>query len=175
MKLEEDLSEEIKQQITTAEVSNITIENINDASKPLVYQYSVKVPGYGQKTGKRLFVQPGFFEYGSTPLFSSANRKYDVYFLYPWSEVDDIEINLPKGFSLDSADRPENLADSNKISMLQINIGVDREQTFMRYNRKFYFGSGGRILFPVSAYQPVKTLFDAFHKADTHTITLKQK
>ena len=174
VKIEENLKEELKQQISTAEISNISVENIKDASKPLVYQYNVKVPGYGQKTGKRLFLQPGFFEYGSNPLFSSASRKYDVYFRYPWSENDDIEINLPKGFSLDSADRPENLADAGKISMLQINIGTDKEQTFMKYNRKFYFGNGGKILFPASAYNPVKTLFDAFHKADSHTITLKQ-
>lgn len=174
VKIEENLKEELKQQISTAEISNISVENIKDASKPLVYQYNVKVPGYGQKTGKRLFLQPGFFEYGSSPLFSSASRKYDVYFRYPWSENDDIEINLPKGFSLDSADRPENLADAGKISMLQINIGTDKEQTFMKYNRKFYFGNGGKILFPASAYNPVKTLFDAFHKADSHTITLKQ-
>lgn len=174
IKREESLKEEVKQRISTAEVSNVVIENITDASKPLVYGYKIRVPGYAQKTGKRLFVQPGFFEYGVTPLFSSANRKYDVYFRYPWSEVDDVEISLPQGFSLDSADRPEDLADPSNIGSLKITIGVDNAQTFMKYTRKFHFGNGGKLLFPVASYQGVKNLFDAFHKADAHTITLKQ-
>ena len=42
------------------------------------------------------------------------------------------------------------------------------------YNRQFNFGNGGYTLFPAKAYQPLKSLFDEFHKADTHTITLKQ-
>lgn len=171
---EESLKDEIKQRISTAEVSNISIENITDISKPLVYKYKVKAPNYAQKTGKRLFFQPGFFEYGSNPLFSSANRKYDIYFSYPWSEIDDIEIILPKGFILDSADRPEEVADPSKIGSLEIGIGVDKEQTFMKYSRKFHFGGNGKFLFPVGVYQPLKNLFDTFHKADTHTITLKQ-
>jgi len=43
------------------------------------------------------------------------------------------------------------------------------------YRRNFHFGGGGKILFPVEAYQPMKNLFDAFHKSDSHTLTIKQK
>lgn len=174
-KREEDFKEEMKQQISTAEISDIVIENVTDASKPLTYKFKVRIPGYAQKTGKRLFLQPGFFEYGSSPLFSGAARKYDIYFHYPWAESDNVVINLPKGFALDSADRPDAITDSNKISNLQINIGTDKEQTFLQYSRKFHFGNGGFINFPTTAYQPMKNLFDQFHKADTHTITLRQK
>jgi len=44
----------------------------------------------------------------------------------------------------------------------------------LKYNRKFHFGGGGKTLFPVTAYQPLKNLFDAFHKSDSHTVTLKE-
>ncbi len=132
------------------------------------------MPKYAQKTGKRLFLQPGFFEYGENTAFSTATRKYDIYFNYPWSENDAIEIELPKGFSLDNADAPGDLADAQKIGFLQIKMGVDKTSHLLVYKRKFHFGGGGNILFPVGAYQPLKTMFDEFHKADTHTITLKQ-
>jgi len=174
-KREENLKEEVKQRISTAEISDISIENVMDASKPLVYQYKVRVPNYAQKTGKRMFFQPSFFEYGANPLFSSANRKYDIYFRYPWSENDQVEVALPAGFALDSAESPGETADPNKIGRLKIVIGVDKEQTFMKYNRQFYFGGAGTILFPASVYQPLKNLFDEFHKGDSHTITLRQK
>jgi hypothetical protein len=59
-KREQSLTDEIKNQISAAEVSKITIENLTDSSKPLVEKFHVRVPNYAQKTGKRLFLQPQF-------------------------------------------------------------------------------------------------------------------
>ena len=171
---EENLKNELKSRMSTAEISDVQIENITEPNKPFTYQYKVRVPNYAQRTGKRLFLQPGFFEYGENPTFSTATRKYDVYFNYPWSENDLVEIDLPQGFSLDNADAPDELSDAQKIGSLKIRIGVDKAGNFLKYERKFHFGGGGLILFPVGTYQPLKSMFDAFHKADTHTITLKQ-
>lgn len=173
-KREEMLKEEIKQRMSTAEVSDIGIENANDPEKPFTYQFKVRVPNYAQKTGRRLFLQPGFFEYGMSPLFSSASRKYDIYFHFPWSEEDSVDIELPKGFVLDSADAPATLADPSRIGVLDISIRLDQSTNTLKFGRKFHFGGNGKILFPVGAYSAVKNLFDAFNKADTHTITLKQ-
>ena len=174
-KREENLKGEIKRRLSTAEVSDIKIENVVEPEKPFTYAYKIRVPNYAQRTGKRLFVQPGFFEYGEEPLFSSATRKYDIYFQYPWSEQDKIEIELPKGFALDNADAPAPISDPQKIGLLEIKIKTDTNQTFVKYERNFHFGGGGLTLFPSSAYKPLKNMFDTFHKADTHTLTLKQK
>jgi hypothetical protein len=173
-KREENLKDEIKSQMSTAEVSDISIENITDPEKPFIYQFKVRVPNYAQKTGKRLFLQPGFFEYGKEPEFSTATRKYNIFFGHPWSESDTIEIELPKNFTLDSADQPSEISDPRRIGMLDVRIKFDEKTNVVTYNRKFHFGDEGVTLFPVNAYQPLKSLFDGFHKADTHTITLKQ-
>ncbi len=171
---EDALKSEIKRRMSAAEVSDLSVSDIVDAEKPIIYEYKVRVPNYAQRTGKRLFLQPGFFEYGENPLFSTATRKYDVYFQYPWSEDDSIQIELPKGFALDSADAPAMIEDPQKIGSLKIDMGVAKDGSFLTYRRKFHFGGGNRTLFPVASYQPLKGLFDAFHKADSHTITLKQ-
>ena len=173
-KIEDNLKEEITKRISTAEISNIKIENINDYSKPIVQQYKIRVPNYAQKTGKRLFLQPGFFEYGESPVFSASNRKYDIYFPYAQSEIDNIEIQLPAGFQLDNAEKPADFVEPKGVYALRINISVDKEATLMKYTRKFHFGGGGLTLFNVSNYPALKTIFDTFQKSDTHTITLKQ-
>jgi len=174
VKQEENLKESIKSRISAAEVSGISIENAGDPEKPFIYQYKVRVPNYAQKTGKRLFLQPGFFEHGANPMFATATRKYDIFFHYPWSEVDNIEIELPKGFQLDNADAPAEITDASGIGLLKINMSIDKAGNLLKYNRKFHFGGGGKTLFPVTAYQPLKNLFDAFHKSDSHTVTLKE-
>jgi hypothetical protein len=172
---EEILKNEAKTRISTAEISDISIENLTDAEKPLVFQYKIRVPNYAQKTGKRMFFQPGFFAYGTNPLFSTATRKYDVYFHYPWSEQDSIEIEYPKTFDLDNAESPGAISDPQRIGMLNISMKADRTNAIMTYERKFHFGGNGKILFQPASYQPLKGLFDAFYQADTHTITLRQK
>jgi hypothetical protein len=172
---EELLKNDVKKRISTADISEVSIENLMDAEKPLVFQYKIRVPNYAQKTGKRMFFQPGFFEYGTNPVFSTATRKYSIYFHYPWSEQDNIQIEYPKTFNLDSADSPGELGDPQKIGLLNIDIKADVNNAMLFYDRKFHFGGNGKILFQPATYEPLKGLFDAFHKADTHTITLRQK
>jgi hypothetical protein len=171
----ENLKDELKTRFSTAEITDIAIENVTDPSKPLITRYKIKVPSYAQKTGKRLFIQPGFFEYGANPLFSSASRKFNMYFRYPWSENDLVEIQLPPGFSLDNADAPGQIADPARIGSDTVTMAIDSTGGLLKYNRRFYFGNEGNILFPSGSYAAVKALFDAFQKADTHTITLKQQ
>lgn len=172
---EDGVKSEVKSDLSAAEVSEVIVENVDDPAKPLIKRFKVRVPNYAQKTGKRIFFQPGFFEYGEKPLFSSSTRQYDIFFRYPWSEVDNIEITYPKNFDLDNADLPQIVEDPSKICSDVIEISVDRANSILVYKRKFHFGAKGKILFPSTVYQPLKNLFDMVNKSDSHTITLKQK
>jgi hypothetical protein len=167
------LKESIKSRLSSAELSNIVIENATDSSKPFVYKYHVRVPEYAQRTGKRLFFQPGYFQKGFSALFSASTRSYPVYFHFPWSEEDKITITLPKGYALDSADRPAPV-EAGAVCKHEINMGVTKDDKTLVYNRTFFFGGNNSVLFGVQTYQPLKQLFDAIHKADNHMITLKQ-
>jgi len=71
------------------------------------------------------FLQPAFFEHGIEPLFSSNSRKFAIYFHYPWSEHDEVWIDLPSGFTLDSPDAPAPFGAAG-ISEYKVGIGVNR-------------------------------------------------
>jgi len=159
--------------MSAAEVTDIKLENVTDHLKPLVYMYHVRFPGYAQRTGKRLFLQPAFFQYGLGPLFATTNRKHPIYFHYPWSEDDQVEISLPKGYSLDNADAPSPFAGGG-ISEYKPSLSASTDGSLLVYKRSFYFGKGGNILFPVESYSQLKTYFDTMHKQDSHSIALKQ-
>lgn len=174
-KREETLKESVKETHSTADISNINIQNVMDPEKPFIYKYKIRVPNYAQKAGSRMFFQPGFFTAGEKPLFTAATRKYDIFFRYPWSEEDEISITLPEGYELDVAEVPDVIADPDKISYLKLNIGIDKENNVLHYKRNFYFGGGGRTLFSAAAYPALKGLFDAFNKANTHPLILKKQ
>lgn len=170
---EENLKEMVKDRLSSAELTNIVIENDADPSKPFVYKYHVRVPEYAQKTGKRLFFQPSFFTKGISALFSASTRLYPIYFHYPWSEDDNVTIQLPKGYALDNADRPAPI-NAGAVSQYDVQMGVTADQGTLVYKRKFFFGNPDLLLFPVQQYDAIKRLFDEVNKADNHIIPLKQ-
>jgi hypothetical protein len=158
----------------TAEIENFTIENVSDPEKPFVYKFKVRIPNYASKTGKRLFFQPNVFERSAKPRFTAATRKYEIYINYPWSEQDDFTIDLPAGFSLESADAPAPIKDNQGIGSHETKMVILNGGKQLSYKRTFSFGNGGFIRFPATAYQPLKNLFESFNKADTHQLTLRQ-
>ncbi len=170
----ETVIESVKSRMSTAEVTAVTIENMDDISKPLVQRYKVKVANYGKRTGTRLFIQPSVFQYGPAAVFASTTRKHDIFFRYPWSETDQIDIEIPKGYALDNADAPTPLSDPNKIGSIDFELKFDKSRNALLMDRRFYFGANGNILFGSKTYEPLKNLFDEFHKSDSHMITVRQ-
>lgn len=173
-KREETLRDLVKSQWGGAELSNIKIENVTDQFKPFTYSFHIKIPGYAQRTGKRLFVQPSFFQNNKRPLFAASERKHAVYFHYPWAERDEVQIELPDGYALDNAEAPQPIA-AGEISWNKLTLAVTTDGKFLVFKRDFMFGAKGNILFPRETYPNLKQLFDAYHQQDGHTITLKQK
>lgn len=169
---EQNLRDQLKERMSTAELSDIKIENVTDPVKPLVYSYHVRVPGYAQRTGKRLFLQPAFFQHGAGALFPTATRQAPIYFHYPWSEDDTVTIDLPAGYALDNADAPQGV-NVGTISKYGVNITITDKKT-LNYHRTFFFGGDQSIFFPASSYTQVKHVFDSIHERDEHTIVLKQ-
>lgn len=178
---EKQLREAVKEWLGVTEISEVKFENVTDPIKPLVRSYRVRVASYAQRTGKRLFLQPAFFQHNAKPMFPNQERKYPVYFRYPWSEEDTVTIQLPAGFELDNADMPSSIKAEN-ISLYDVNIQYDSQSRTLIYKRNFFFGGGGALLFPgigqesqlAEIYPRLKKLFDMIHERDVHTISLKQ-
>jgi len=158
----------------SAEVSDITIENVTDPDKPFVYSFKLRVPDYATKTGKRIFFQPNAFEKGAKPMFEAAERKNEVYFKYPYAESDEITIELPTGFELESPDAPASLRDQNGIGTDDFKIGISTDKKVLIYHRDFTWGNNGYLRFPKNTYPLLKQLFDRFYAANAYALTLKQ-
>ncbi len=167
---EQTLRDSVKKRISTAELSNIKIENATDPGTLFVYSFHVRVPGYASRTGKRLFLQPAFFERGAGALFSAGQRKHPIYFHYPWMEDDTVTIELPAGFALDNADQPAPLRSAN-VCDYKVNIRVVGKNEALEYKRTLAFSG---MWFPQTSYSGLKQLFDLLHDRDNHTNTLKE-
>ncbi|MCA1594259.1 MAG: DUF3857 domain-containing protein [Acidobacteria bacterium] len=173
---EEALKNKFKSRMGGVEITDIRIENVTDPVKPFAYNFHIRVPAYAQRTGKRLFLQPAFFQHGGSAFFTTSDRKNAIYFYYPWSEEDRVEVALPEGFSLDNAESPAPFA-SDKLSRYEPHLLITKDGHTLIYTRKFFFdprNNGGFVIFPTTTYPQLKAFFDLLHKQDNHTVSLKQ-
>lgn len=172
-KREEEFLEDFKEKINGIQITKFAIQNFTDVTQPLVYTFDVKVPNYAQKTGKRIFVKPGFFESGAKPVFTSESRNYDIYFPYPWAENDDIEIIYPEGYDLENAESPGEVAERDGITRQTFNLSIEKSARRLIYARKFHFGKGS-IFFKAQSYPALKKMFDMFSTNDQDAVTLRK-
>jgi hypothetical protein len=168
----ERLKEEIAKTFADSEISAIRYENADDPEKPLKLHYHIKVRAYAQRTGKRLLLQPLFFQRGEAPVFASTERRYPVSFPYAWKELDEVSINLPGGFSLDNPENPGSLEFGTPGSY-RLEMGTRSAQELVCI-RGLTFGNKGMLYYDVANYPRVKAVFDEIHRRDNLTISLKQ-
>ena len=167
---EEALRNLVKKRLGEVEITDIKLENLTDPFKPVVYSYKLKLPGYAERTGKRLFIQPAFFQKGIAPLFSTSTRQHDIYFNYAWLEDDSINIELPEGYALDNAESPTSFA-LGQAGDYKVRLAITKDAKTLIYERKFKFEG---MLFPKNTYADLKGAFDMIHQQDNHAVTLKQ-
>jgi hypothetical protein len=166
------LSEDVKERLSTAELSNVVFENVQDAEKPFVRRYHVRVPNYAQRTGKRIFFQPSFFEKGGKPAFPASQRQHPILFPFAWSEEDHVTVEVPLGFTFERPQLPAPLR-SEPLASYAATARLVGERT-LEYERSFYFGGGGVLYFDAKNYAPLKRFFDLLLASDESILTLSQ-
>jgi hypothetical protein len=170
---EASVRDRLKERYSDFEVSDIKLTVSPDANRPVGLAYHLSVKGYAQRTGKRIFLHPGFFTLGQPAYFTDATRNNAVYFEYPWSEVDSVDIHLPAGFELDHADAPPSFTFPPTGKYIT-KIAITKATNTLVYRRSFVFGTDQVPQFDPASYKALKNVFDQIHTSDEHMITLKQ-
>jgi hypothetical protein len=150
------------------------IENLADTEKPFVYAFRIKAPAYAERTGKRIFLRPNIFKRNSGALFTANKRQYDVVFNFPWSESDEIAIEIPPGYTAESLDSPKPVKDEKTGGTLETKLAVSEDGKMLDYRRSFSFGTPDSLVVYEFKYAGIKGLFDAFHNADSHSLILRE-
>jgi len=155
-----------------AEVSDLHLDNLTKTDQPFELRYHIRIPQYAGRTGKRILFQPMFFERGDGPLFTSADRQYDVYFANAWRESDDVSIRLPDGFALEKPESPGEQP-FGTVGSYAVNMRIV-DNNKLTFTRELVFGNKGGIFFGRDKYPIVKNIFDEINRRDSVTLSLKQ-
>ncbi len=169
---EQELRDELKERFADFSLTRAGFFASPDPANPVGVTYHIVIPHYAQRTGKRLFLQPDYFAAGFGSLFTDSTRHNHVYFEFPWSEVDTVEVKLPAGFDLDHADAPGSIH-ARPTCDYTVTMGLDKANRLLKYDRRLSFGDKTLLVFDKQVYPTLKGVFDSMHEADNHMLTLK--
>lgn len=83
------------------EIKSLTIENLNDSSHDLIFHYGIVAPSYAKSAGALLLVRPRVLGEKAETVIDLKERTYDYETDGPSLQVDDVEIALPEGVTVD--------------------------------------------------------------------------
>jgi len=155
-----DLEDELKAALPSgATVTLGEVTGWNNADKPLKVQFAVETEGSMQLGMNRLLFPaipfPGEVKY----LFQSARRTLPIYITYPYEEVDEFTLHLPKSMRVESVPA----AKSNTTVFGNYSLTVENKGTAVHVQRHFMLQQG---LIPPEYYSQLRGFLTAVRQAD---------
>jgi len=161
------LEDSLKNQIPAASEIELTQQpDWNSTGTALVAVLNVKIPGWASSAGKRATLPVGFFTAHEKHIFEHADRLFPIYFEYPYEKSDDITIELPPGWQVNSIP-PEKTQD---VKAVVYDLKVENGKNTVRVMRKLSVD----ILILESKYYPtLRNFFQVVRTGDEQQILLQ--
>jgi hypothetical protein len=163
-----DVVEEVKKWLpANARVEITSITGWEGSTEPLHIEGTLTLPDFAPSTGRRLLLPLTVFGAGHPGQFQTAQRKYPVYFRYPFQTVDEVTLQLPEGYKVESLPKSESTP-ATSAAIFQVSCKQEGNQ--LKITRRE--GLEG-FYFPVKYYDAIRTFFDNMKAKDEEKIVLQ--
>jgi len=156
--------------LPSCEIQKLTVQTDPDRPKALL-DYEVTIRKYGSKGGKRMFVPANCVNSFNEVPDAVEDRKYPVVVKRGYVETDEIVLQLPKGYKIESI--PENTMNlSSEFGEYTVKIEKNEETGEVLYKRNL------KILpvdLPAERYEDLRQFYKKIAKADKMKIVLVEK
>jgi hypothetical protein len=161
-----DLEDELKQWLPKGSiVKMVASQGWEGTDEPLVAKFSVEVPDYASTAGKRLLAPAYLFQLKQNQAFTHGERKYPVYFPYPFSEADMVSIQVPTGFSIETVPTEREA----KLPYARYKSTSQFDGMHLVTQRNLIFNG---VYFPLEKYSELKGFFGTVQTGDEQQAVL---
>jgi hypothetical protein len=161
-----DLEDELKQWLPTGAIVKMTVAKGWEANEgPLTARFSVELPNYASMAGKRLLMPAYLFQLKQNQSFTHSQRKYPVYFPYPFTDSDVVSIKVPAGYTLESVPPQQDA----KLPYARYQNLTQFDGTVLNTQRQLAFNG---IYFDVDKYTELKSFFGKVQAGDEQQAVL---
>lgn len=161
-----DLEDELKQWLPAGSLVKMTAaQGWENSDTSLAARFDVEVPNYATLAGKRFLIPAFLFQSKENQAFAHGQRKYPVYFPYPFTDNDAFIVQVPVGFTLESIPQKE---DAQLPFARYQNVSNFDGSKFVSQRQLAFNG----IFFPVEKYSELKTFFGKVQAGDEQQAVL---
>jgi hypothetical protein len=162
-----DLEEYVQRSLPQGATAKlISVEGWQATDSPLKAEFELLTPNFATRAGQRLIVPLGIFHSVAGTSLSSATRVNPIYFDFPSESYDEITLELPPGFAIESL--PASQSIDREAGHYE--IGGELRSTTLHLRRSFRLSG---YTFPPTAYPSLKSYFDSVRSGDEQPATLK--
>lgn len=163
-----ELENEVKQGLyANAKFTVTKVSGWEKSDDPLTVEGHVTLPGMAESAGRRLLLPVGLYEVGQRQLFEPSARKQDIYFPYPYQELDDITIHLPNNVQASTLPAPQTIDPGGH---LKYQITAKQEGDSLQIQRQLVVGA---MLYPANVYPALRQFFGMIKNDDGQQMVLQ--
>jgi hypothetical protein len=161
------LEEDVKECIPVgAEVDLTNQPDWKSSSLPLVAEFNLRIPGWAAGAGRRALLSVGIFSAPEKHIFEHTQRVHPIYFQFPSQKVDDVTIDLPLGWQVQSLPAPQN----QDGHVVVYNMKAEKGANSLLLTRKVTVDV---LLLDTKYYAALRSFFQAVRTGDEEQIVLQ--
>lgn len=162
-----ELEEEVKGWLPAE--ATVKIESFTgweNSEEPLRAELSVEVPHFATAAGRRLLLPLAVFQSTRRHPFPHAKRIHPIYFRYPWEERDEVTMQLPAGYQIESLPHPQ-----QRIMLFgRYEMSGKSEAGSLRLERRLVMN---RYFFRVEEYPVLRDFYNSVKFSDEQQVVLQ--
>ena len=132
----------------------------------LVAEFDLKVPGWVSGAGRRALVSVGLFSGPEKHMCEHAIRVHPLYFRYMFQKADDIQIELPLGWQVNSLPQPI----TNDAKLIVYNLKVENHNGTLHLERGLKVGL---VSLEQKYYPALRNFYQSVRNGDEQQIVLQ--
>lgn len=149
-------------------VNSFSYKQNNSELPNLEEKMNISAANYATISGKRIFIVPNIMNRGGYQFTKDSTRKVDIEFKYSFRNKDDITIEIPDGYEIESKPKDMNL----KTNYGTYSVSTSLVGNKLVYHRLFEQFSGN---YPASEQDVVIAFYNIIYKTDRSRVVLVKK
>lgn len=161
------LEDEAKQYVPAAIEVELTNKPEWSSSAPsLTAEYKLKIPGWVSGAGRRALLPVGIFSATEKNVFDHTERVHPIYFEFRSEKIDDVTINLPLGWQVNSLPT----AQDKDSKVMRYVLKAENDKNTVHLNRQL---SLDLMLLDPKYYPALRNFFQLVRTGDEQQVVLQ--
>jgi hypothetical protein len=161
------LEDQVKEYIPAGAELDLTNQpDWKSSSLPLVAEFNLKIPGWVSGAGRRALLPVGIFSATEKHIFEHTDRVHPIYFQFPFEKIDDVTIDLPLGWQVQSLPQPQN----QDAHVIAYDLKAEKGDNSLHLTRKVTVDV---LLLETKYYASLRNFFQVVRTGDDEQIVLQ--